>query len=286
MKHSDFDIRMKENYEKRAKTSLVRRIPVIIRVDGKAFHTFCKRFERPYDKFLNESLNEVMKFLCENIQGAKFAERHSDEISILVTDFDTINTDAYFDYSIQKICSVVASMATAEFCRLLMVEEVNRREIFSRPVNSKEELEQRTIFQKRFTKQLLKTDESWPTFDTRCFNLPREEIANYVWWRMSDAKRGSINMVAQANFSHKSLQNLSCDQMQEKLWQEKQINWAKLPQGQKIGFTCRRHKQLKEIPDGPQKGETVERNVWLIEESPDNKTELDSRLAQVQLITE
>jgi len=252
----DLGERMKENYEKRARNYLTRRIPVIIRVDGKSFHTFCKRFEKPYDTFLNDSLNGVMKYLCENIQGAKFAERHSDEISILVTDYDSIGTDCWFDYNVQKMCSVSASMATAEFCRLLAKWAYHGGT-------------------GEYRQMKIEWNEVWPNFDSRCFNLPDAEIANYYWWRMLDAKRSSINMVAQCNFSHKSLQGLSCDEMQEKLWQEKQINWAKLPQGQKIGFVCMKDKVLKPIPKGPKEGEMVERNIWSIKGSPSSKTELD-----------
>lgn len=262
---------MKEFYEMRSRNYLVRRTPVIVRVDGKAFHTFCKRFEKPYDDFLNKSLNTVMKHLCENIQGAKFAERHSDEISILVTDYDSIQTDAYFDYNTQKICSVVASMATAEFCRQLMI---NERHFAKSSLNFKE------LYNK---KSYITVADSWPCFDTRCFNLPENEIANYFWWRMIDAKRASINMLAQSNFSHKSLQGLTCNEMQEKLWQEKDINWGTLPQGQKIGFTCLKSKAPKEIESGPKKGETVMRNIWKIEGSPSSINELNEIIGSIEL---
>lgn len=257
--HTEYDVRMKENYEKRSSSYLTRRIPVIIRADGKSFHTFCKRFKKPYDEVLNNSLNNVMKYLCENIQGAKFAERHSDEISILVTDFDTITTDAYFDYNVQKICSIVASMATAEFCRQLA--KLGRKECHFGDWDNEE--------------RILDWDEKWPNFDARCFNIPEHEVSNYMWWRMLDSKRGSINMTGQANFSHKELQGLTCDQIQEKLWQEKGINWAKLPQGQKIGFICERKEIEKPIPAGPRKGEKVMRSVWEVSTSPALKSELD-----------
>jgi tRNA(His) 5'-end guanylyltransferase len=258
MSHTEYDVRMKENYEKRSRTSLTRRVPVIIRVDGKAFHTFCRRFERPYDEFLNLCLNQVMGELCGNIQGAKFAERHSDEISILLTDFDTIRTDAYFDYEVQKICSVVASMATSEFCRALRMAE----------------------------ETVLTLEEPWPNFDARCFNIPMEEVTNYFWWRMLDAKRNSISMVAQANFSHKKLQGKSCDEMQEMLWQEKQINWAKLPQGQKVGFICLREMQEREIPAGPMKGQKVKRNVWAVKESPSQRSALNDLISGIEFVKE
>ena len=254
MNYTDLDVRMKENYENRSKNFLTRRVPVIIRIDGKSFHTFCKRFDRPYDRILNYALNNTMEFLCKNIQGAKFAQRHSDEISILVTDYDTITTDAFFDYNVQKICSVVASMASAQFCKTLYIEcndDLNK---------------------------YLQRDEDWPCFDARCFNLPEEEITNYFWWRVLDAKRNSIQMVGQANFSHKELHGLTCDQIQEKLFIEKQINWAKLPQGQKTGFLCVKTMQRKEVPGGPLKGTFVDRSVWETQESRTTRDHLDSIL--------
>ena len=127
MQYSDYDIRMKSFYEKRDVTYLTRRVPVIVRVDGKCFSSFCKRFQKPYDEFLNRSLNAVMYKLCSDIQGCKFAERHSDEISLLLTDYDSIDTDCYFDYKVQKICSVVAGVATAEFCRQLVKHNIRSR---------------------------------------------------------------------------------------------------------------------------------------------------------------
>lgn len=267
----DLGNRMKENYENRGKSFLINKIPVIIRVDGKSFHTFCKRFERPYDEFLNHSLNDVMKFLCENVQGVKLAQRHSDEISLLLTDYDSIGTDCWFDYNAQKMSSVAASLATSEFCKLLSLENelfVDCSELAQRDCNT------------------LSYGESWPCFDARCFNLPEHEIANYFWWRMLDAKRNSVSMVAQANFSHKELQGVSSNEMQEMLWQEKQINWAKLPQGQKIGFMCKREKREMEITKGPQKGQICERSFWDILESPFNKTGLDEVIDSIQFVKE
>ena len=275
--------RMKDFYESRSQSKLTRRTPVIVRIDGKSFHTFCKRFKKPYDKVLNCSLNKVMQGLCENIQGAKFAERHSDEISILITDYDTISTDAFFDYEIQKICSITASMATAEFCNILVQEEIKRIESYSKVVNSEEELKKRTEFQEEFSRPYLSHDERWPTFDSRCFNIPESEIENYFWWRMLDAKRGSINMFAQSNFSHKELQGLSCDQMQEKLWQEKGLNWGTLPQGQKIGYICKKVISEKKIEVGPKSGQTTFRSSWVVEGSPSSRTELSKIMGSIEL---
>lgn len=256
--HTDFDIRMKENYEKRSRVYLTRRTPVIVRVDGKAFHTFCKRFDKPYDKCLNASLNTVMLELCKKIQGAQFAQRHSDEISILLTDYDALQTDAYFDYQVQKICSVVASMASTLFVKELIFREDSFTE------------------GGRFSIR-----DEYPVFDARCFNIPKEEVGNYFWWRMLDAKRGSINMYGQAHFSHKELQGLSCDQIQEKLWQERDLNWDSLSQGVKVGFICRKEMVDKPIPAGPRVGEMVKRNVWIVEGAPKLRSELEDLIVPV-----
>jgi len=254
---------------------LTRKIPVIIRVDGKAFHTFCKRFEKPYDKTLNGSLNGVMFKLCSQIQGVKIAQRHSDEISFVVTDYDKVTTDSFFEYNISKICSVVASMATAEFCRQLVLEG----EIIYKIVNDADMV--RSTNEKAFNIfdfRPLSKEEDWPTFDCRCFNLNEFEIGNYLWWRLLDCKRGSINMLAQCKFSQKELHGKNCDQMQEMLFQTHGINWAKLPQEQKAGFLCVRKKVVKPIEAGPNKGQECERNIWEVQPAPSTKVQLDEIL--------
>ena len=109
--------RMKQ-YENIPKNQLMRRQPVIIRIDGKAFHTFTRGFQRPFDNILIKSMQETMKYLCENIQNVKFSYCQSDEISLLLTDYENINTAAWFDYQVQKMCSIAASMATLAFNRI------------------------------------------------------------------------------------------------------------------------------------------------------------------------
>lgn len=259
-KNSKISQRMKE-YESIPKNFLMRRTPVIIRLDGRSFSSFCKRFKKPYDEIFHEIMNKVTSHLCLKIQGSKLAQRHSDEISILLTDYDTINTDSFFEYNVQKICSVVAGMATAEFCRLLVAHQIRTRATIVEVLNKD---------------NVIKWDEEWPTFDCRCFNIPENDISNYFYWRLLDAKRGSINMLAQSKFSHKELQGKNCDQMQEMLFQKFNINWGKLPAGQKVGFICYKVTKKKQIDKGPMYGQTVDRNVWEIFPSPAQKSDLDS----------
>lgn len=110
--------RMKNNYENRFRSCLPLRSYTIIRIDGKAFHTYTEGLKRPFDDGLIEDMDATAIYLCKNIMGAKFAFVQSDEISILITDFEDINTQAWFDNNLQKMCSVSASMATGVFNEL------------------------------------------------------------------------------------------------------------------------------------------------------------------------
>ena len=125
--------RMKDLYEDRFRYKLPRRTNVIIRIDGKAFHTYTKGLNRPYDVALMEDMDETTKYLCENIQGAKIGYVQSDEIRILLTDYDDISTSAWFDYNLQKMCSIAASLATAKFNDLRRSRFEDQRGGFMKP---------------------------------------------------------------------------------------------------------------------------------------------------------
>ena len=115
MDNSDLGKRMKEFYEQVPKIRLVRRMPVMIRIDGKAFHTFTRGFQKPFDDVLIKSMQETMKYLCENIQGCVFGYTQSDEITLVLVDYKKLTSSAWFDYEVQKMCSISASMATMIF---------------------------------------------------------------------------------------------------------------------------------------------------------------------------
>lgn len=102
-------------YEKVNTSYLMRRNPIIIRLDGRAFHTFTKGMNKPFDSILMNSMQETAKALCESIQGCKLAYTQSDEISLLITDYDSTKTEAWFDYNVQKMVSLSASSATLFF---------------------------------------------------------------------------------------------------------------------------------------------------------------------------
>jgi tRNA(His) 5'-end guanylyltransferase len=248
--------RMKENYENRAKTYLVRRMPVIIRLDGKAFHTFTKGLKKPYDEIFHNTMNATMKYLCENIQGCKLGYTQSDEITLLLTDYDTLDTDAWFDNNVQKICSVSASMATMAFNKLL--------QYFA-------EVEIKFGNDKKYIETLQTAINKGAMFDSRCFNIPKEEVTNCFIWRQQDATRNAIQMLGQCNFSHRELQNKSCNDIQDMLMTQKGINFNDMPIEFKRGVCCRRDKNGKwfidkEIPVFTQDREYVESTFRVGEE--------------------
>lgn len=227
--NDDLGKRMKEYYEQIPKTKLVRRMPVIIRIDGKAFHTFTRGFTRPFDELLIETMQETTKYLCENIQGCVLGYTQSDEITLVLVDYKKLTSSAWFDYEVQKMCSIAASMATMAFNRIFRgkVHEYayNNGENYYR---DSDEYKLSEIYKKQLGKAM---------FDTRCFNIPKEEVTNCVYWRQLDALRNSIQMVGQANFSHNELQNKSCNDIQDMLMTQKEINWNDCPTYQKRG-TC------------------------------------------------
>lgn len=214
--------RMKENYENRAKTKLLRRTPVIIRLDGKAFHTFTKEFNKPFDEILTLTMQKTMLALCKLVQGCILGYTQSDEITLVLTDYTKLKTSAWFDYDIQKVCSVSASIATLAFNRCFLNEIQKKYESISELTVS--------VYYQAWLKGAL--------FDARCFNIPKEEVTNCLLWRQQDATRNSINAVGQAYFSHKELHGLNTNQVQDKLFKEKDINWNDLPIYLKRGSCC------------------------------------------------
>lgn len=237
--YDDLGTRMKAFYENIPKTKLMRRTPVAIRIDGKAFHTFTRGFQKPFDEVLIKTMQDTMKYLCENIQGCVLGYTQSDEITLILVDYKKLTSSAWFDYEVQKVCSIAASMATIAF-----------NKYFSENINSEycvfdDELldgDFNPNYKNEYLIDLytthIKASYKGAMFDARCFNIPKEEVANLIYWRQLDATRNSIQMVGQANFSHKELQNKSCDQIQDMLMTQKGINWNDLPSYQKHGSCC------------------------------------------------
>lgn len=250
--------RMKENYENRAKTYLIRRMPVIIRLDGKAFHTFTKGLKRPYDIIFHNTMNATVKYLCENIQGCKLGYTQSDEITLLLTDYDTLTTDAWFDYNVQKICSVSASMATMAFNKFFGYEY----EDYS--VSHPEEWT-RTIGEEKSYAMILYDKLNNAMFDARCFNIPKEEVVNCFIWRQQDATRNAIQMLGQCNFSHNELQGKSCDEIQDMLITQRNIDFNDMPTEFKRGVCCVKNRTICEPYGNRMLVKDVAESNWAID---------------------
>ena len=220
--------RMKEYYGQVPKTRLVRRIPVAIRIDGKAFHTFTRGFEKPFDRILISTMQNTMKKLCENIQGCIFGYTQSDEITLILKDYTKLNTSAWFDYEVQKMCSIAASMATLYFNQFF--RDALDPGLTGQYSLSKSEVEHLSA--------RIRARDKGAMFDARCFNIPKEEVANLIYWRQIDAYRNSRQMAGQANFSAKELNGKSCTKIVEML-AEKGIDFEKVYTGaEKYGTVC------------------------------------------------
>lgn len=192
--------RMK-GYENVTRSYLTRRTPLIIRLDGKAFHTLTKGLNKPWDRLFTRTMTTTMRELCEEIDNVKMAYWQSDEISLLLTDYDRLETQAWFNRNLQKMVSVSASVATYSFNQWSTVGKAGY-------------------------------------FDSRAFTIPKEEVCNYFLWRQQDATRNSVQGLGQANFSHKSLHGLNNSQVQDKLMLEKGINWNDTETIFKRGACC------------------------------------------------
>lgn len=203
--------RMKINYEQRNEYYLTRRTPVLIRIDGKAFHTYTRNFIKPYDVDLISTMEQTALYLCENISGAKCAYTFSDEISILVTDYDNLGTQAWFDYSINKIVSVSASLATFKFNQLMY-----------------------------------NTVQMPALFDSRSFNIPQHDVNNYFVARQKDCIKNSISQLAQSLFSTTSLDGKNSEQRIQMCIDEYNADWNKLADNIKYGSFIKRVKISEE----------------------------------------
>lgn len=201
--------RMKSNYENITRIYLPRRTYTIIRIDGKAFHTYTARLEKPFDAQLISDMDDTAKYLCESIQGVKFGFVQSDEISLLLTDFEKYETCAWFNGNIQKIVSVSSSIATAKFNQLRLMNLASNSEY-----------------------SLITSNDisvaNLAMFDSRTFTIPSiNEVINYFIWRQQDTVRNSIQSLAQSLYGTNRLKNKNSSDLQELCFQ-KGHNWNDL----------------------------------------------------------
>ena len=219
--------RMKESYENRYRFYFPNRLPIIIRIDGKAFHTYTKGLNRPFDKLFMTAMQKTTLDLVKNIGGCKLGYVQSDEISLLLTNDDTLQTQPWFDNNLQKIVSVSASMATLYFNKYFQelknewLDDYNEAWHHSR----EDDLYYFTLLKK----------EATAMFDSRAFVIPKEEVNNYFYWRQLDASRNSILSCAQSYIGKKQIHGIKCDVLKEKLLLSKGMDWEALPADKRHG---------------------------------------------------
>ena len=238
--------RMKQ-YEYVTRSYLTRKLPVIIRIDGKAFHSFTRGLKKPFDEIFVKSMQDTMKYLCENVQGCVLGYTQSDEITLVLVDYQNREACSWFDNNIQKMVSVSASMATLAFNNAFWDNSANY--INENKINDMQFIE--TMYKKLWSAM----------FDSRVFTLPKEEVVNCLIWRQQDATRNSIQSVGQANFSHTQLHGKNCSNIQDMLMLEKGINWNDYPTHLKRGSCC--IKKPFKINEGTDQ-EAI-RNKWIID---------------------
>ncbi len=189
--------------------------PVYARLDGRSFSRFTQGMKRPCDPALSRCMIDVTRHLVAET-GALIGYTQSDEIS-LVWQMPDYKSQMLFDGKVQKLVSVLASMATVKFALLCQAHWPDR------------------------VAKLL------PTFDCRVFSLPnREEAANAILWREKDATKNSISMACRSVYSHHALHGKSSGEMQEMLFQ-KGINWNDYPAFFKRGTFLQRRRVIKPL---------------------------------------
>lgn len=188
--------RMKKNYEEIWKISLPWRMPVIVRLDGRAFHTLTKGMDKPFDEVFIDTMADTAEYLCKNISTTQFAYVQSDEISLLLHPYKKLDSEPWFGNEIQKMCSISSALAST-----------------------------------RFSNRIGKVIQ----FDSRVFVLPEDEVVNYFIWRQQDASRNSVSMLANSMFSHKELMHKSNSEKQD-MMMEKEVNWNDLETYKKRGL--------------------------------------------------
>ena len=213
------------NYKLKAKT------PVIIRLDGKAFHTFTKGLDKPFDKDLSYIMQRVALYLAQEIQNVKFVYSQSDEISLLLTDWDNPNTDTWFGYRIQKMTSVTSALATQKFNK--SVDEMIEK--YWRAMMAKEvSLEDEELYSTKY--RIWKSKKYNGLFDCRVFNLNTDEVSNYFLYRYKDARRNAIQALAQSCFSQNELSGISCIDLIDKVKEKINVDFYELSNLQRTGF--------------------------------------------------
>lgn len=224
--------RMTQYYESVTHSrTLTRRMPVIIRCDMECGKAFTNKLKKPWDDVFSEAMQRTVCDMAEKIQGCVLGYTASDEISLLLLDYQELNTDAWFGYNIDKLVSSAASMATIFFyknfvkCALLYENSLSESE---------------KVSDSNYLAVLNDKVQKSPIFDARAFNIPKEEVANYFLDRQRYTEKNSISMLARHYFSHKEIEGKNGSQMQDMLMEKYNVNWNDCPIVYKRGVFCKK----------------------------------------------
>lgn len=257
---TDLEIRMK-TYENVSKNKLMRRCPVAIRLDGCHFKSFTKGFDKPFDIIFMKSMQETMKYLCENVQGCVLGYTQSDEITLILVDYEHLDSEAWFDDEVEKICSVTAGMASMVFNKIFYE---NTHEFVS-------ENGYPHVHMLKNEKLINAYRRAWRQgayFDARCFNIPKEEVTNLIYWRQCCGHRNAIQAAGCTYFSNKELLNKSGDEI-IKMLKEKGIEWSAYSNDAVWGSCCVRNNRPVIMPDGRRTYYMYDKNkrtkAWIID---------------------
>lgn len=232
MDYSQFAKRMKR-YEDANNTYLARKTPVLVRIDGKAFHTFTMGFDKPFDNILVEAMQRTMKYLCDNISGCVLGYTQSDEITLLLIDYLSTNQEPWLGYVKRKVETISASMATMAFNNSFadIITERTTQELMNN-----DSIEKARKVMDSYSKYIFKSGKAM--FDARAWNMPAFEVSNAFIWRQQDCIRNSIQSLAQTNFPYNQLQGKKREKLLEMLKVEKDIDWNNYPDFFKYGSCC------------------------------------------------
>lgn len=233
-------------YELRSQSMPVffKELPVLVRIDGRGFSKWTKGLARPYQPELLRLMQDVAQSVMKNpLSECVLAYGQSDEITFLLrpTPWDR---DGQFALKRDKIISLTAAEATRHFNELRKMENIL-------------------------------VDKPGGVFDARAFQVPTfDEAVNALVWRQQDATRNSIQMLGHTHFSHKRLHGLSCDEIQELLWQEADINWNNMPVAFKRGWCVTRApvimnpEDMNDIPEMYRPKKSITRRKIVVDSEP------------------
>jgi len=235
-------------FEDIPKQLLMRRSPVIIRLDGRAFHTFARGVNKPFDDSLSQAMQQTTAALVKEVQNCVLAYTQSDEISLLVVDYAKINTDAWFGNDLQKIVSISASFCTGKF-----------NSIYKHPKGIP------------------------AVFDSRAFNIPQNDVGNYFLWRQQDCIRNSVSQAAQAVFSHKQLHKKSTIEMKQMLIDSGKP-WENVNPGYQRGWVVEKETTTKveAAPDFKTNRSFINNKVYIETVSVDSKIVPDEHIEYIK----